>query len=388
MRKHLSDGELRASLDGELESAQFTHLAACPECQARQRQIQAQSQQTAHRLAFLAPADELAPATRTAWSRFSQRLLTQKETSMIKRWFAIPMVRFAAAAILFLTLILAFPSTRALADELLNLFRVQQVTVIPVDFTGLEQLTGNDALGSQLSELISSSTETTLEPGDPVEAADAEEASELAGFTARLPQDMTPSQIFVTDPAAFTITVDRDKAQTLLDGAGRNDLVLPGSIDGAEISIEIPSSVSASFGTCPTPLSDETKGDDSQIPGHSYPDCVIFAQIPSPSVNAPAGVDVAQLAQIALEFTGMTREEAAELTSTIDWTSTLVVPIPRHAATYEQVEVDGVTGTLIQRSVGDEAEFALLWVKDEIVYTISGQGTNSEQAIEMANSLP
>jgi hypothetical protein len=307
---------------------------------------------------------------------------------MIKRWFAFPVVRFAAAAALILALVLAFPGTRALADELLNLFRVQQVTVIPVDFTGLEQLTGNDALGSQLSELISSSTETTQEPGDPVEAADAEEASELAGFTVRLPQDMTPSQISVTDPAAFTLTVDRDKTQALLDGAGRSDLVLPDSIDGAEITIEIPSSVSAAFGTCPTPPTDETKGDDSQIAGHSYPDCVFFAQIPSPSVNAPAGVDVAQLAQIALEFTGMTREEAAELTSTIDWTSTLVVPIPRHAATYEQVEVDGVTGTLIQRSAGDEAEFALLWVKDEIVYTISGQGTNSEQAIEMANSLP
>jgi hypothetical protein len=388
MRKHLSDGELRASLDRELESAQFTHLAACSECQARQRQIQAQSQQAARRLAFLAPADEPVPAMQRAWSQSSQRLLTQKETSMVKKWFAFPVIRFATVAILFLALVLAFPSTRALADELLNLFRVQQVTVIPVDFTGLEQLTGNDALGSQLSELISSSTETIQEPGEPAEAADAEEASELAEFTVRLPQDMTPSQIFVTDPAAFTLTVDRDKAQTLLDGAGRSDLVLPDSIDGAEITVEIPSSVSASYGTCPTLLAGEAKGDDSQIPGHPYPDCVIFAQIPSPSVNAPAGVDVAQLAQIALEFTGMTREEAAAFTSTVDWTSTLVVPIPRHAATYEQIDVDGVTGTLIQRSAGDETEFALLWVKDEIVYTISGQGTNSEQAIEMANSLP
>lgn len=388
MRKHLTDGELRASLDGELESAQLTHLADCADCQTRQRQLQAQSQQMAHKLAFLAPADEPVPAVRTAWSRFSQRLLTQKETSMIKKWFAFPIVRFATVVILFLALVLAFPSTRALADELLNLFRVQQVTVIPVDFTGLKQLTGNDALGSQISELISSSTEATKKPGNPVDAADAGQASDMAGFTVRLPQNMTPSRISVTDSAAFTLTVDREKAQALLDESGRSDLVLPEKIDGAKISVEIPASVSAAYGTCPKPLADESKGDDSQIPGRLYPDCVILAQIPSPTVNAPADVDVAQLAQIGLEFTGMSSEEAAAFTSSVDWTSTLVVPIPKNAATYEQVTVDGVTGTLIQRPADDAPQFALLWVKDGIVYAISGLGTNSQQAIEMANSLP
>jgi hypothetical protein len=63
------------------------------------------------------------------------------------------------------------------------------------------------------------------------------------------------------------------------------------------------------------------------------------------------------------------------------------VPIPRNAAMHEQVSVDGVTGTLIQRSSEGSAQFVLLWVKDGIIYAISGLGTNSQQAIEMANSL-
>lgn len=82
----------------------------------------------------------------------------------------------------------------------------------------------------------------------------------------------------------------------------------------------------------------------------------------------------------------MSPEEAAELTSTVDWTSTLLVPIPRNAATHEQVSVDGVTGTLIERT-GEGPQFALLWVKDGIIYAISGLGANSQQAVEMANSL-
>jgi hypothetical protein len=83
----------------------------------------------------------------------------------------------------------------------------------------------------------------------------------------------------------------------------------------------------------------------------------------------------------------MSPAEAAEFTSTVNWTSTLLVPIPRNATTHEQVSVDGVTGTLIQRSSDETPQYVLLWVRDGIIYAISGLGTNSQQALEMANSL-
>ena len=306
---------------------------------------------------------------------------------MFKRLFSVPIVRFGTAALVALALILAFPGTRALAGELLNLFRVQQVQVVPVDFTGLEQLTGDGSLGNKFTELISDSVEIQQEPGEPEQAASAEEASQLAGFTVRIPAGMTPSQINVSDSAAFSMTLDRTKAQALLDEAGRSDLVLPASVDGAEISVDIPASVSVAFGTCPTPGSGKPGNTEQSTTERRYPDCVILAQIPSPSVNAPADLDIEALARIGLEFTGMSAEEAAELTSTVNWTSTLLVPIPRNASIHEQVSVDGVTGTLIQRSSEEGPQFALLWVKDGIIYAISGLGNNSEQAIEMANSL-
>jgi hypothetical protein len=388
MKKHLTEGELRAALDAELEAERLGHLEGCADCRARRDQLLVEQAQIARQLAFLTPADEPVPPVAKAWAELSQRRLMKKEISMFKRWFAFPVVRFGAAALLILALILAFPGTRALAGELLNLFRVQQVAVIPVDFTGLEQLTGDGALGNQFTELISNSMNMTQKPGDPVEAADAAQASQLAGFNVRIPEGKTPSQIYVTDGAAFTMTVDRAKAQALLEEAGRGDLVLPESLDGTEISVTIPPSVSVAYGTCPKPQADSSEAEDGPIPGRRYRDCVILAQMPSPSVNAPANLNVDQLAQIGLEFTGMSPEEAAAFTSTVDWTSTLVVPIPRNAATYEQVTVDGVTGTLIQRPADDAPKFAVLWVKDGIVYVISGLGTNSEQAIEMANSLP
>ena len=386
MNKHLDDGQLRLGLDGELDADALRHLAECAACRARQKGLQLQAEGVAAKLSFLASSDqERVPAARLALDRFYTRKLSQKEIPMLKKLFASSAVRYIALAVLLLTLIVSIPATRALADQVLNLFRVQQVTVIPVDFTGLQQLTGNGTLGKQISQLVSDSITMKQEPGKPVEVTDAADASQKAGFTVRLPQDKAFSRLTVQDGAAFDFTVDRAKAQALLDEAGRSDLVLPNDIDGAVVSVTVPASIRADYGNCPDPAAEESAGRGSN--GRKYADCVILAEIPSPTVDAPANVDVAQLAQLGLEFTGMSSEQAAAFAQSVDWTSTLVVPIPRNASTYEQVQVDGVTGTLIQRPPDDAPQFLLLWVKDGIVYSIGGLGANSQQAIDMANSL-
>ncbi len=387
MNNHLTDGQLRLALDGELEPHALQHLTSCDDCRARQARLQTQVDHVAQHLAFLTPSEQdQAPSAQSAMQHFHARRTIQKETPVLKRIFASSAVRYAAVAALLLILIVSIPAARALADQVLNLFRVQQVTVVPVDFTGLQDLTGSSALGKQVSQLVSSSITMTHKPGNPVDAADAADASQKTGFAVRLPKNSTVSHLSVLNAAAFNFTIDRTKAQALLDEAGRSDLVLPQAIDGAVVYVTVPASVRADYGTCPDPSAADSVTSGS--PGRKYPDCMILSEIPSPTVNAPANVDVAQLAQIGLEFTGMTREQAAAFTQSVDWTSTLVVPIPKNAATYKQLTVDGVPGTLIQRPADDAPQFVLLWVKDGIVYAIGGLGTNSQQAIDMANSLP
>jgi hypothetical protein len=393
MINHLTDGQLRAALDGELASDELKHLESCPQCQSRQKMLEAQLHPTAERLRFLFSSQDTGLSASTAWKKFNHEKLAQKETSMFRKLFASPLIKYGASATLVIALILAFPATRALAGELLSLFRVQHVTVVPVDFTGMEQLNG--AVGQNISQLISESVTMQKEPSDPVNVASADEASQLAGFNVRAPQDMQPSRISVMSGAAFTFTIDRAKAQALLGEAGRSDLVLPKEVDGADVSVKIPSSVSLSFGNCPEPSNEseaererQREMETSGSPGRVYANCVILAQIPSPEVSAPASLDIAKLAQIGLEFTGMTPEQAAEFTSTVDWTSTLLVPIPKNAASYQQVAVDGVTGTLIERPSDDAPQFGLFWVKNGIIYAVGGLGSNSQKALEIANSLP
>jgi hypothetical protein len=391
MNKHLNDGQLRAALDQELDEAGMLHLETCPACQQRQVRIKAETQRAVPRLSFLnSPSGQSDLDAKSALIRFHQLNDSRKEIPMFKKLFASSTLRVGLAIAVILAVVFSFPQARAAAGRFLNLFRVQQVVVVPVDFTGIQSLTGNDTLGKQVSDLIASSVTSQQDPGKPVTASDAAQASQLAGFSVRVPQGMTASRFSVVNQAAFTLKIDVAKAQALLDESGRSDLVLPAAINGEDVSVTIPASVSVAFGTCPDPAVPDTGAglNGGGSAGRRYPDCVILAEIPTPSVNAPADLNIAQLAQIGLEFTGMTSDQAAAFVQTVDWTSTLVIPLPRNAATYEQVSVDGVTGTLIQRPADDAPQYALVWVKDGIIYAISSLGTGSQQAIQMANSLP
>jgi hypothetical protein len=83
----------------------------------------------------------------------------------------------------------------------------------------------------------------------------------------------------------------------------------------------------------------------------------------------------------------MSAAEAQAYSQTVDWTSTLVIPIPRNGASYHTVNVDGVEGYLIERPVDDAPQYALVWTKGGIIYAIGGLGDGAQAAIEMANSL-
>ncbi len=394
---HLADAQLREYLDGELEAEQATHLENCPDCQERLSAIQGQQQRVRQKLAFLSPAGEDQPyasgslplAARPALARFKTQLTQEKESSMLKKIFGSRPVWFGAVAILVLALVLGVPQVRAWAGQFLGLFRVQKVAVLPIDTSGLSQLNGNPTLANQISEMLSSSVTVDQKPGEPKAAASAAEASQMAGFSVRLPASQSQApKFYVSGSAAFQFVVDRARAQALLDESGHKDLVLPGSLDGAKISVNIPSGVSAAYGNCPAPTQGQDFGPNmGGSAGRRYPDCVMLMEIPSPSVSAPPDVDIQQLAQIGLEFTGMSAAQAQAYSQSIDWTSSLVIPIPKNAATYQQVTVDGVTGELIQRPADDAPQYALVWVKDGVIYAIGGLGTNSAQAIDMANSM-
>ncbi|MBK9210930.1 MAG: hypothetical protein IPL71_22680 [Anaerolineales bacterium] len=297
---------------------------------------------------------------------------------MIKKNFTFPASRVGLLAILTFILLTMLPVTSAFAGRLLSLFRVKQLVVLPIESAGYEN---NTAFGSQLSNLFSSSTIVIKAPADMVVVNNVVEAKEAAGFDVRLPLVFPSTYISVYDSGSYLMKVDRRKVQGFLDEFNHSDLVLPENVDGAEISFRISTAVRAAYGTCPDPM--------VNIPNSAaYTNCIIFSQTPSPVVEVPDDLDMEKLAQIGLEFFGLSPEEAEAFNSSVDWTTTLVIPIPLNSANYTDVVVDDVIGKLIRREDSDPQKYVLLWVKGDVIYFIAGTGTDISRAVEIAESLP
>lgn len=428
---HVDDRALRAYLDNEDTAAEHAavaaHLAGCADCGAALEALSARAAEVSAHLAVLGPDPREVPAAPHVLARVHTRVQSMEgegKSGMFAKLFS-KRLRPVWAGLLILAVLIAavtIDPVRAWAGQFLGLFRVQQVAVVSVDTSRLSELGGSSSqFAQQMSQLMSDGLTITREPGKPQVVPDATAASQAAGFTVRLPAGRSDlKQLTVQGGAAFEFVVNRERAQAILDSVGRTDLQLPESVDGARIKVDIPATVSATYGNCPQVSGSETDMDKlmnggGASPAVRYAGCVIFAQIPSPTIDTPPDVDVQQLAEIAFEFTGMTPEQARDFAAKIDWTSTLVVPIPRDGATYRPVTVDGVEGYLIEGAGrgssqgeagyqpvvtggpdgyvsepadGASPQYVLIWVKDGIVYAIGGLSADASAALEMANSLP
>jgi hypothetical protein len=90
---------------------------------------------------------------------------------------------------------------------------------------------------------------------------------------------------------------------------------------------------------------------------------------------------------VALQFLGMSANDAASFTQTVDWTSTLVLPVVRGKSTYEQVHVNGNDAALLRPVNGAEsARFSLMWVDNGIIFNLNGTGDDTT-AINLASQL-
>jgi len=114
--------------------------------------------------------------------------------------------------------------------------------------------------------------------------------------------------------------------------------------------------------------------------------CTYFVQAGSPMVSVPPSLNMPEIAEAALELAGMSSSEAHTFCQTVDWSSTLVIPVPRSSSSYETVTVDGVEGTLITETLSQGNRYSLLWVKNGVVQSLAGRGSPAD-ALALAASL-
>jgi hypothetical protein len=394
---HIAAGQLKAYSDLELgkseREAVIAHLETCSHCQEQLEAMSMRSAQVEQHLGSLAPSsDQVHPTVSAARARFAAQFAEKEVTTMLQNIFA---ARYRMAwgvlgVVLVLALALAFPSVRAIANSFLGLFRVQQIAVVQVNPGDLPDQLGSS---SQLENLLSQNVVVEA-AGETQDVASPEEASQLAGIPVRLPSEIEgESSLRVQPGGRVSFEIDYQLVQAVLHEIGRDDIQLPPSIDGATATMEIPPAVAAMYGSCEQDLemarqaAREEGYDPDDLNTPHLPNCTTLMQMPSPLIEAPPGLNIAQLGEAFLQVMGLSPEEAAQFSQTVDWTTTLVIPIPRYGTSYNEVVVDGVDGILILQDENSQSgNYVLVWVKEDILYALTGPG-NESSALQIANSL-
>jgi Putative zinc-finger len=403
----IHDGNLRRHLDGELTSGQraeiTAHLASCVDCRTRFEKLATTRAQTEEVLATLGPAaDDVVINPATAYTQFAHQFAANLEP---KSWInRLPAPRWRPAwalAVVALTvaILVSLNPVRSWAQRVLAMLRVQKIQVVTIDPTTLMSGSEPDSRPYRLfNQFIADNVVVTMDPGKPDIVSNLTTAAQLTGYPIRVIGSLgTPHSVEVNGETAFQMTINRDRVATLLDEIGRSDIQIPESANGALIAVHIPKTVISMYGDCPVRHGRVTANSGSQAEALAErkmermanikdPNCTYLIQAPSPTVSVPPDLNMSDIAEAALELAGMSPAEARSFCQTVDWSSTLVVPIPRSSSSYETVTVDGVEGTLISETSSQGNRYSLLWIKNGVIHSLAGHG-NSSDALSLAASL-
>ena len=383
---HIRDGELKAFLDGELSIERRKrvdlHLYSCESCQESAKDIKIRSNRVSKILQPIQeiPARHELPA-RAAYQRLALIQASSKEKfpmfSRMKKILQTP-AGISAVLVALLLVSLVFPTIRAAAVDFLGLFRIQQIEVVEFDPSALPSEMSNQFL--ELENVLAGQMKTTG-GGEPIEAADAAEASQLAGYPVFLPDVGIVEQRLTVQPGRTAyFDIDLLLWQALLDEIGRSDIELPSSLDGETVTITMPEVVTLYAGSC------ASADDRPEKMPRQLENCTIFFQSLSPVVDAPADLPVDELGQAFLQLAGMSDTEAARFSARVDWYTTLILPVPQ-GSDYREVEINGAPGTLLQSTNSyDTTHYTLIWVDNGNLFSIIGSGS-PDQAVTLAKSL-
>jgi hypothetical protein len=327
-------------------------------------------------------SSENVPSAQIVRQRLQTRI-DKEETSMLGRMFhkKYRLTWATSLVVVAIAISMLFPQVRVLAGRFLSLFRIEQIQPIEVGLT-LGMLPDYVEGYFRSFELLLGDQIDVEELVEPQEVQDADEATKLAGFTVRLPVEMdSEPRIFYLAARTVHYVLDHELLQSLLNEMGHGDLDIPKSVDGEEVTIHFPDTVVAMYGDC------GVDGDDDQPQTGQRETCMAMVQARSPTIDVPPELDLNRLGEIFFQVLGMSAEEAKQFSESVDWLSTLVLPIPKDAQYEEISSVDGAPGVMVKDPYGeDTARYTLLWVKSGILHGLMGID-DPDHALIVADSL-
>ena len=382
-------GLLKAYADEALlavERAQVeAHLASCTACRDELAGLRARAAAVSDLLSALEPNPAEAPSAAQSlvrfrifataqqethaglWATLERSLTMLKETLGTRRWRPLAI---GAAAVACLVILFSFAPVRQVAADFLGVFRVRKFAVIPVDQTQQQKL---ESLAKMAEDGKFGEPTIVRKPGKPQAVADLAEASKLVGFTVAAPQTLpagaTSKSLTVETGPAIHYEMDRAAMQALLDATHAQGVTLPPG-DKVTIDVDVPPAVTQDY-----------------VLGSGV---ISITQMTSPQVDIPAGIDPVAISEAGFKFLGIPDADARRLAQSIDWTNTLVIPLPTNILQYREVTVAGASGLLIENRPDSNARYRgnmLLWQKNGILFAVHATNVDPLLVMQMADSL-
>jgi hypothetical protein len=182
------------------------------------------------------------------------------------------------------------------------------------------------------------------------------------------------------------VQLDTAKLEGLAQAVGAEEIEIPAWWNGATIDVAAPPVVAMRY------MRPSTAG-ETPDPESAF----VLLQSRTPEVELPEGFDLAVLGELGLRMAGMDALEARTFARTIDWRSTLLVPVPIQGQQYREVEVHGQKGLLVSfrpepRTMPDGTtrragwRSVLMWSEGDLCFGLQGPGDGLE-LLEMAQSI-
>jgi hypothetical protein len=267
----------------------------------------------------------------------------------------------------------AVPSVRAAAQAFLDMFRVVHFAAVPVGSEVLQRLHSNEL---DLQHLLGDQVQVSQDSRTSTAYATPAEAGAAAGFHVFVPTwmpvgwDAQAPTVEVLPAKNMRVTANAARLQRTLAALDIDDVAVPQGLDGQSATIRISPAVVVRW---------QREAQTLQL-----------LQSPSPQVDFPAGTDLAALGEIGLRVLGLSRNDAYRFAQSIDWRTTLLVPVPANVASFREVTVRGGAGLLLELAdTGGRRHRAgavLLWSDGAKVFALRGTLASAE-LLEMAQSM-
>ncbi|NOT34216.1 MAG: hypothetical protein HOP12_08620 [Candidatus Eisenbacteria bacterium] len=318
--------------------------------------------------------NELRESPRPAFERALRERLRGLEAANQPRalwWRPVPVFATVVVALV-VAAPLAFPSVRATAQAFLDLFRVRTVTAIQFDPERLDRL-HEQFKGQDPAMLVFHEQQVLKEPGVPVIYATPAAATAATGLRFQTPSTLPPSmeldKVQVAGEGRMRLTFDPQKLRTVLDLLDLRDVRIPDGLAGQTFDVRVPRVVTLTYASPKRQVS--------------------VMQCESPEIKLPPGFQLSQAGELGLRVLGLDASEAQRLANSIDWSSTLVVPLPITATSFREVTVHGQKGVLVE-SRGDQPQGrehqTLLWSEAGQLRALTGT-VSSGELVQMAESM-